>query len=178
VPGGRRDRLLVVVDQFEELLTQADAAARAVFARVLRPALGRPLQVVATLRPEFLDRLLSSAELADLPTRVHTIAPMRREGLVAAIVKPAQLAGLELDEGLVDRLVADTGSGDALPLLAYTLAQLTEGAARNGIYRHAQLSLTQYDQLGGVRGAIERHANEALKDAEQAGGRDRAAVIR
>ncbi|MFC5139064.1 TIR domain-containing protein [Actinomycetospora rhizophila] len=178
VPGGRRDRLLVVVDQFEELLTQADAAARADFARVLLPALGRPLQVVATLRPEFLDRLLSSAELADLPTRVHTIAPMRREGLVAAIVKPAQLAGLELDEGLVDRLVADTGGGDALPLLAYTLAQLTEGAARNGIYRHAQISLTRYDQLGGVRGALAQQADRALADAEKAGGRDRDAVVR
>jgi hypothetical protein len=33
-------------------------------------------------------------------------------------------AGIGVDEDLVTRLVADTDSGDALPLLAYTLAQL------------------------------------------------------
>jgi hypothetical protein len=50
-PGGRR-RLLVVMDQFEELLTQATPAARARFAQLLHPALGGSVQVVATLRPE------------------------------------------------------------------------------------------------------------------------------
>jgi Novel STAND NTPase 1 len=67
-PVGRR-RLLLVVDQFEELLTQAPPGHRAHFAQLLAPALGGPVQVVATLRPEFLEQLLVDTDLA---------APLRR----------------------------------------------------------------------------------------------------
>ncbi len=45
---------------------------------------------------------------------------------------PARLAGIDIDDGLVARLVADTDGGEALPLLAYTLAQLAEGVGRGG----------------------------------------------
>ncbi|GLZ50217.1 hypothetical protein Acsp06_64020 [Actinomycetospora sp. NBRC 106375] len=178
VPGQRRTRLLLVVDQFEELVTQADDAARADFLRAIVPALGRPLQVVAALRPEFLDRVLSSAEIADLPQRLHTIAPLQREALVAVVEKPAQLAGLHLEEGLVDRLVDDTGTGAALPLLAFALAQLTESAVHDGRYRGATLTHARYDQVGGVRGALTQQADRALAAATTAGGRDREAVVR
>ena len=58
-PGPRRTHLLIVVDQFEELLTQAAPAERARFAGLLGPALAGPVQVVGTLRPEFLDQLLA-----------------------------------------------------------------------------------------------------------------------
>jgi len=54
--AARARRLLVVVDQFEELLTQTPPKQRAQFARLLHPALSAPVQVVATLRPEFLDQ--------------------------------------------------------------------------------------------------------------------------
>ena len=36
-----------------------------------------PVQVVATLRPEFLDQLLMNPELAALPKRVHALQPLR-----------------------------------------------------------------------------------------------------
>jgi hypothetical protein len=42
-PGGPRRRLLVVVDQFEELLTQTTPADRARFAELLRPTLNGPV---------------------------------------------------------------------------------------------------------------------------------------
>lgn len=57
-PAGSRRRLLVVVDQFEEVFAQTASTERARFAELLRPALAGPVQVVATLRPEFLDQLL------------------------------------------------------------------------------------------------------------------------
>jgi hypothetical protein len=46
-----RCKLLIVIDQFEELLTQTAPAERAEFATALVPALGGPVQVLATLRP-------------------------------------------------------------------------------------------------------------------------------
>jgi hypothetical protein len=168
-PGGRRRRLLIVVDQFEELLTQAIPATRTEFARLLGPVLGGPVQVVATLRPEFLDPLLLDADLAVLPTRPY---PLRRDALLAVIQGPARLAGIVVAEDLVARVVADTDSGEALPLLAFTLAQLASGISRGG-----HLSGARYDQLGGVQGALTRQADAALGEASAATGRGREEVI-
>ncbi|MGQ0774635.1 MAG: nSTAND1 domain-containing NTPase [Pseudonocardiales bacterium] len=172
IPGGPRRRLLLVVDQFEELLTQTDPAERAQFAELLRLALAGPVHVVATMRPEFLDELLLDPELAVLPTHTYMLRPLRREALRDVIEKPARLAGIELDDGLVDRLVEDTDSGEALPLLAFTLAQLADGVTRGG-----RLSATRYDQLGGVQGALTSQADAALADAIVASGRSREQVI-
>jgi len=168
----RARRLLVVVDQFEELLTQATPAVRARFAQLLRPALGGSVQVVATLRPEFFDQLLVDADLAGLPTHIHPLRPLRRDALRAVIEGPARRAGITVDEDLVARLVGDTDSGEALPLLAFTLAQLAEGIGRGG-----QLSGARYDELGGVRGALASQADAALAEASAAGGRGRAEVV-
>ncbi len=171
-PGGPLRRLLVVVDQFEELLTQTGPTDRAQFAELLRPALGGPVQVVATLRPEFLDQLLVDADLAVLPTRPYALRPLRREALRAVIEGPARLAGIGVDEDLVAQLVTDTDSGEALPLLAFTLAQLADGVRRGG-----RLSRQRYDQLGGVQGALTRQADVALAEAIAASGRGRAEVL-
>lgn len=168
----RARRLLVVVDQFEELLTQTPTAQRARFAQLLSPALGGPVQVVATLRPEFLDQLLVDADLAVLPTRPYPLRPLRREALRAVIEGPAQLAGIAIADDLVARLVADTDSGEALPLLAFTLAQLADGVGRGG-----QLSPQRYERLGGVQGALTRQADAALAEATAASGRRREEVI-
>ena len=73
------------------------------------------------------------------------------------IEKPARIAGIEIEEGLVARLVEDTGRGEALPLLAFTLAELANGVTRGG-----QLLVNRYEQLGGVQGALIRQADAAL----------------
>lgn len=74
-PGGTPRRLLVVVDQFEELFTQSSVAERSRFAGLLQASLSGPVQVLATLRPEFLGRLLGEPELAVLPARPHLVRP-------------------------------------------------------------------------------------------------------
>ena len=170
--SGRRRRLLIVVDQFEELLTQATPPARARFARLLGAVLGGPVQLVATLRPEFFDQLLVDTDLAVLPTRPYPLRPLRRDALPAVIQGPAGLAGIVVAEDLVARLVADTDSGEALPLLAFTLAQIAEGVSRGG-----ELSGARYDQLGGVQGALTRQAEQALVEASAATGRSSQQVI-
>ena len=171
-PGGSQRRLLVVVDQFEELLTQAAPAERARFVELLRPTLTGPVQLVGTLCPEFLDQLLGDPELAALPTHTYVLRPLRREALRAVIEEPVRLAGIGVGERLVARLIEDTDSGEALPLLAFTLAQLADGISRGG-----QLSEERYEQLGGVQGALTREADAALADAITAGGRSREEVI-
>ena len=171
-PGHRRRHLLIVVDQFEELLTQAGPEGRSRIAELLHNGLTGRLQVVATLRPEFLDPLLSNPELSGLPTRTHILRPLRPEALRAVIEGPADRAGIGVDAELVSRLVADTGGGEALPLLAYTLAQLTDGVTRGD-----RISAAQYEQLGGVHGALAGEADAALATAAAAGGRGSDQII-
>ena len=147
--GGPGRQLLIVVDQLEELLTQTGPTERGRFAELLRPALAGPVRVVSTLRPEFLDQMLGDAVLAGLATSMYPLRPLHREALRLVIEGPARLAGIDVEDHLVARLVEDTGTGEALPLLAFTLAQLAQGIRRGG-----QLSTARYDQLGGVQGAL------------------------
>src|SRR4051812_12249010 len=97
--------------------------------------------------------------------------PTPRRSRAAAAPRAARRAagaGMGVDEELVARLVADTGGGEALPLLAYTLEKLADGVTRGG-----RLSATRYEELGGVRGALALQADAALVEAVTAGGRDR-----
>ncbi|MGH3777734.1 MAG: TIR domain-containing protein, partial [Pseudonocardiaceae bacterium] len=172
-----RRRLLVVIDQFEEILTRSSATSRAQLAEILLPAVAGPVQVVATIRSEFLDSLLADLNLAQLPIHTVTLRPLATAILPRVIEGPARLAGLGVDPELISRMVADTSSGDGLPLLAFTLEQLAMGLPRG-----TTLSPQRYDQLGGVQGALIRQADLALADAlaanVQAGnGRSRTDVL-
>ena len=131
-PGGPLRHLLIVVDQFEELLTQTGPDDRKRFAKLLRPALSGPVQVVGTVRPEFLGQLLGDSQLASLPTTLYPLRPLVREALQLVIKGPARLAGIDVEDHLVAQLVENTASGEALPLLAFTLEQLANGVSRGG----------------------------------------------
>ena len=86
--GWDRRRLLIVVDQLEELLTQAPPTPRARFAELLRQWLAGPVAVVATLRPEYLAQLGTSPELADLRVDTFLLRPLRLEALPTVIEGP------------------------------------------------------------------------------------------
>jgi TIR domain/AAA ATPase domain len=165
-------KLLIVVDQFEELITQSPAAHRTAFAEALGPALGGPVQLLATLRPEFLDAVAKDPDLSQLRRRIHEVGPLDADALRSVIEQPAKIAGLNVDEDLITRLVTDTGSGDALPLLAFTLEQLAHGAKRGD-----QLTDQRYTDIGGVRGALQRQADAALHDAVHTFGATREQVF-
>ena len=158
-PGHGR-HVLLLVDQVEELLTMAGATAQGQFADLLRPAIAGSLQVVGTLRPEFLSQLLASPELAELVAGTFPLRPLRRDALAIVIEEPALVADITVDPELVARLVSDTDSGEALPLLAFTLANLAEDVPPGG-----RLSTARYDELGGVQGALISQADAALADA-------------
>ncbi|MDQ3153956.1 MAG: TIR domain-containing protein [Actinomycetota bacterium] len=171
-PDGPQRRLLLVVDQFEELLTQAAPGQRARFAELLHPALTGPVRMVGTLRPEFLDQLLADPDLAALTAEIYPLRPLQREALRLVIEGPAQLAGIDVEAHLVGRLIDDTDTGEALPLLAFTLAQLADGVSRGD-----RLSTARYDQFGGVQGTLTHQADAALAEAIGAGGRSREEVV-
>jgi WD40 repeat protein len=94
------------------------------------------------------------------------VGAMTRDELRAAIIRPAERAGLELDDGLADTLVAEVAAEPgALPLLSTALLTLWERRAGR------RLTVMAYGQSGGVRAAIGRLAESAygqLGSARQA----------
>ncbi|MGH3885280.1 MAG: TIR domain-containing protein [Pseudonocardiaceae bacterium] len=164
-PGTQQRRLLVMVDQAEELFTRTTPAAVQRFTQLLRDTVAGPVHVVAVMRSEFLDDLRTLPALAGMPIEAYVLAPLDREMLRDVIEQPAKVARLRLDDGLAAALVADTDSGEALPLLAFTLRQLADGLPVGGA-----LSLSRYRDLGGVQGALARHADAALTEAVRTSG--------
>ena len=172
VPGPRRTRVILVVDQFE-LLTRTSARPRVRIRRAGRSGPGRVPAGGHHLAPG-VPRPAARLRGVGRPAEARPHPGADEPGRAPVGDREAgEVAGIALDDGLADQLVADTGSGEALPLLACTLAQLAEGVKRGG-----RLTLARYDQLGRVTGALVRQADEALAEAVRAGGRDRAAVIR
>ncbi|MFJ7064329.1 hypothetical protein [Streptomyces sp. NPDC101115] len=170
-PRGDGGRLLLVVDQAEELFTLcADPAERQVFvdllARLADPGDGTaPLAlVVLALRADFYARC---AELPWLRTAVQNgqllLAPLAREELLDAIRLPARAAGLRLEPGLVDVLVADFGATrglvepGALPLLAHALRATWQNR------RGRLLTTAGYTGTGGVAHALGNTAEAAYE---------------
>ncbi len=158
-------RLLVSIDQAEELFTRTTPSALRRFVPLLSAALTDPVRVVAVMRSEFLDDLRELPALAGVAIEAYVLAPLDQQMLRDVIEGPAKVARLRLENGLAAGLVADTGSGEALPLLAFTLRQLAEGLGAGGV-----VSLARYHDLGGVRGALTRHADAALAEAVRASG--------
>lgn len=153
---GDAARLVIVVDQFEEVFTQCtDEAARATFIESLCAA---DALVVISVRADFYDRCAAYSELVPaLQHRQLLVGPMSTDELKEAIEKPAEVAGLVLQPGLVETLLDDVATGDALPLLSHALAatwRLREGRT---------LTVGGYQAAGGVKGAIAVTAEETYQ---------------
>jgi formylglycine-generating enzyme required for sulfatase activity len=166
--AGQQDaRVVIAIDQFEELLAREEGGGDGVgeeadaFLTLLAELLGQKnsqVLILATLRSDFYGLLqLHPSALHRRAGDPIPLGPMDVDGFRQVIEGPAQRVGVRLETGLSDRLVRDTPSGDALPLLAFTLRELWEGRADG-----AGLTLKQYDDFGGLAGAVQRKADEVL----------------
>ena len=153
-------KMVLLIDQFEELFTQTIAEdERRRFIDLILTAVTEPrgpVLVLLTLRADFYDRPLHYPALGRLIKDRHvTVLPMGLHDLRDVIEKPAALPNVQLifEGNLVGDLLFETqGQAGALPLLEFTLDQLFE--RRTG----HQLTLKAYEELGGLKGALAQHA--------------------
>lgn len=167
--------LLVFVDQFEELYTlcQSTSERNLFIENLLAAVRDRPCQVgvVLTLRTDFVGELQTHhPELGRLVAAQHELVPaMSGDELRDAIAKPAELAGMPLDEATLELLCLQTqGHQGTLPLLEFALTRIWEGMQAG---EEAGVTLRK---LGGVGGALAGEAEKlysALSEAEQATAR-------
>jgi WD40 repeat protein len=148
--------VLIFIDQFEELFTLVHPQYRIAFVELLEKAImGERIRIVVTLRADFYDRCVEIPKLADIleSTTFPLAAPTPFE-LDEMIVRPAEQAGLEFENGLSERILQDTGTEPgALALMAYALDELYHTGAED-----KRLTQVEYEALGGVQGAIGERA--------------------
>ncbi len=157
------DRLLLVIDQFEELFTMVDdAELRRSFLANLVAAIDDPhhrVTVVLTLRADFYAYPLEHPEFgARLGNGVVNATSLTSEELEAAAVKPAANAGVSFEPALLGQLIADVGNQpSALPLFQYALTELFDRRADD------RLTAANYRAMGGVEGALSRRATDVYE---------------
>lgn len=149
------------------------------------PAIGtgsrRPVALVAGLRADFYAHAVRYETLvAALQERQVVVGPMSAEELRRAITEPARRVRAEVEEGLVELLLADLSpvgstTGDAheagaLPLLSHALLSTWERGGQRA------MTVAAYRASGGIAHAIARTAEEVYAglDDEQ---RERARAL-
>ena len=162
------ERLVVVVDQFEEVFTApVDEWERLEFIAGLveRASAPETSAVVLSMRGDFIDQCAAHPRLAAfISANQVLVGPMTRDELRRAIELPARRVGLRVEAALVESLVteiADEPGG--LPLLSTALVELWQSRSS------AWLRIENYERTGGVRGAVARLAENAFEhlDASQ-----------
>jgi serine/threonine protein kinase/formylglycine-generating enzyme required for sulfatase activity len=161
--NSRSRRLLLFVDQLEELLTMAEPGeARAVGIALATLTVRSPsVRVLASCRSDFLSRAAMLPGIGEEMARgLYFLPPLTGERIREVIVRPAAAKGVAFEsEELIEALVEQTEHAPGgLPLLQFTLAELwdTHDAGAR-LIRAASL-----EALGGVGGALTRHADRLL----------------
>ena len=176
---GKPDRLLLYIDQWEELYAQGppgtDRERAAQHAAdvdrfidlLLTAARTAPVAVVGTVRADFYDPLIGHEQIKSLlPSRQVLLGKMLRSDLEQIIVEPARKVGLVFDPpDLVQRILDEAGEDEGmLPLLQYALKETWNMRVGN------RLTGDSYTRSGGVREAIRLTAErtfEALSADDQ-----------
>lgn len=152
-------RLLVVLDQFEELFLVTPDALRERFVEGLIEALDDPssdVSVLVTLRADFLHQPLAHPAFGGrLQAGLVTVPPLTAAGVEQACTGPAAAAGVRVEPELVAELVAAvTHQPGGLPLFQYALTQLFDERAGDVLTKAA------LDGMGGMRGILARRAED------------------
>lgn len=162
-------RLLLVIDQFEELFSLTnDQATRELFLASLVAAAddarGR-LRVVITMRADFFHQPLGYGQFGDLVRDgLVAVAMPTRESLALAVSRPARGVGLDLEPGLVNEVVRDVADEPGgLPLMQHALSELFH------LRRGRTLTIDDYHTSGGVLGALTRRADEIYGELNESG---------
>lgn len=161
-------KLLLLVDQFEELFTRAGEDEAAQFLNIVHEAATTPemrCYFIITMRADFFDRLGRYPQIAELfeQENMVIVTEMTTSNLLRAIEGPAQAVGLTYEDGLSARILDDVRrQPGSLPLLQYALKALYD--KRSG----RKLTHAAYDEIGGVQKALAGHADNIYRAASPA----------
>ncbi len=170
------EKLLVVVDQFEELFrfraaraaTSVDDDAAAFVKLLLEAAHGRDvaIYVVLTMRSDFLG---DCAQFQNLPEAIndgqYLIPRMTRDERRVAITGPVGVTRGKITEPLVNRLLNEVGDNpDQLPILQHALMRTWDYWSAHRLDKSEPIGVEHYEAIGTMLDALSRHADEAWNE--------------
>ncbi len=159
-------QVLLVIDQFEELVTLGDVETRVAVlqALALAASVDEPWRLVFTLRADFLPAFAATPELGAALESLFVLRPLGRAALVEAIEAPLRRVAHACDAaGLPLRIASELdGQSNALPLLQFACQALWE---RRDTARRLVLQ-REYDTIGGAVGALAAHAQGLLEELQ------------
>ncbi|MFE9328373.1 hypothetical protein ACIHDR_46875 [Nocardia sp. NPDC052278] len=177
---GDHKRLLLVIDQFEQVFTQCpDPADRKAFVNALHAAATvdhthsdvPAALVVLVVRADFEARCADYEHLGEAIQNRYLVTAMTERQLRSAITEPAKQAGHRVDDDLTEQLIreirtrtydpastatsATLSSAGVLPLLSHALDQAWRIRAGD------TLTVTDYERTGGIERAVADSAQRA-----------------
>lgn len=174
------EKVLIVVDQFEELFRNSTDDVRhnnpedsSKFAGLLENAVkqkGIDVYVIIIVRSDFVGECAGFHGLIEMMNNSNFLVPrMTWENYKSVIENPVKAAGAAIDPKLVVTILNDLGDQpDQLPVLqhlmmrTFTYWQEHEGETR-------PVDITDYNAVGTITGAISRHADEAYNELSEEG---------
>ncbi|MFB2882266.1 caspase family protein [Floridanema aerugineum] len=163
--------VVMVIDQFEEAFTMCDETQRReFFNHLLELNQNNPnLYIIIGMRSDFRSRLREHPQLTEHIEKPYiNVGHLNREEIEEAIVKPAELVGLDIEGALKQQIINDVEDyPGSLPLLQFTLTELWNEAQKQG---EQFLRLATYQSLGGIEGTLQKRADavyESLGEAEK-----------
>jgi uncharacterized protein YjbI with pentapeptide repeats len=160
-------RLLLVIDQFEELYNPRNDSEQQPFVDALLAAIQstpNDLTVVLTLRADFLSHVLNYPTFGEAlqQHKPQLLGAMNREEMREAIERPAEEMGVKLEEGLTERILdAVKREPGNLPLLEFALEQLWRRQKNNRLTHDA------YEDIKGVEKALAGYAQAVYEELTQ-----------
>ncbi len=174
------EKVLLMVDQFEELFRFKDAQRSGAFTsdsrqfvNLLVTALTRSkaeIHVIITMRSDFIGECAHFQGLTSLINSSNYLVPhMARENYYKAITGPVEYAGASIDEDLVNSLLDEIGGRiDQLPVLQHAMMRTWNHWLKLG-HKDIAIGRTDYDSVGQMKEAMSRHADEAYEELDSRG---------
>ena len=158
----KAERLLLVIDQFEELFTLTIEEDILLFQKaLLHLAKNSKCYVIIAIRADFYGELIASPLWQIAKNNLLNVTPLDRKGLEDAITKPAEKFGVFVDPLLVERLVSEAeGEPGILPFIQETLFFLWHQPEE---WERRYLPIKAYKKTTGLQGAIANHAEATYK---------------
>lgn len=148
---------ILVIDQLEQLVTQADEKEAQAFLLLMGDLLNSGKKIIATLRIDYESRLPKTPVLEGYWQR-YLVPPFSADELREVIVTPTFREGrFIVPMSLVDRIIEEViHYPGSLPLLSFTMRQLFERCKDNP---YQNITTGDYEILGGVIGALQKKAD-------------------
>ncbi|MCE9539454.1 MAG: hypothetical protein K8R85_09580, partial [Bacteroidetes bacterium] len=158
--------LLILIDQFEELFTNAENFNKG------KPSLqaitllnliiettkiaekeNLPIYIVCTMRSDYIG---DCAAFKGLPEHIvysqFFVPRLKRQEIHRAILEPANLSGNKINNRLIERLINELGDGlDQLPILQHALNRIWKSHIDDG---SIEMDIIHYAKVGGLDGGL------------------------